>query len=222
MIDNERNHQQVLESFLLELNRNPTNPFVLKGGTALMMCFGLDRLSVDLDFDATGSARDIHKSRMYDAVDRFCNERGYSYRVGKDTDTVYRCFIRYQEENISPLKIEVSFRNVELDKSTIISINGILVYDLNTLTQMKAAAYLQRDKVRDLYDLTFMAEHHFKDFSKETIHFIKRAFEYKSLEQFDYMIRTQPDPYVDTDILETRFLLTFCKLGLLEPDSART
>lgn len=55
---------EIMENFLKDLNRE-TASFVLKGVTALMLCYDLDRFSEDIDFDGT-----IEKIKPY--VEKFC------------------------------------------------------------------------------------------------------------------------------------------------------
>ena len=47
-------HGDVIDRFLLYLN-SKTDQFILKGGTALLECYGLDRFSEDIDFDGKES-----------------------------------------------------------------------------------------------------------------------------------------------------------------------
>jgi len=52
--------------------------------------------------------------------------------------------------------------------------------------------------------------------SKESKRLIRWALEYKGIEQFGYMIRTQPDPLINSDVLETRFLEALEKNSFLK------
>lgn len=83
--DWQTNHGNFIEAFLLFLNKQ-TDQFVLKGGTALSLCYGLDRFSEDIDLD--GRKQDIKE-----IVKRFCVNHGVNFRVAKDTATVKRCII---------------------------------------------------------------------------------------------------------------------------------
>ena len=103
--DWQTNHGNFIEAFLLFLNKQ-TDQFVLKGGTALSLCYGLDRFSEDIDLD--GRKQDIKE-----IVKRFCVNHGVNFRVAKDTATVKRCIIDYGND-VHPLKIEVSYRNKNL------------------------------------------------------------------------------------------------------------
>ncbi len=63
-----RKHKEVMSEFLQYLNIK-NDRYVLKGGTALMMCYELDRFSEGIDLDSTDS-RSIKK-----IVESFCNEK---------------------------------------------------------------------------------------------------------------------------------------------------
>ncbi len=80
-------HREVIVSFLEYLNMITGN-FILKGGTALFLCYHLDRFSEDIDLDG-------REKGLVELVNGFCAERGYSFRVAKATDTVERCFVNY-------------------------------------------------------------------------------------------------------------------------------
>lgn len=47
-----RHHGLAIRRVLRGINSSQGNPFVLKGGTALMECYGLDRFSEDIDLDS--------------------------------------------------------------------------------------------------------------------------------------------------------------------------
>ena len=208
-------HKEVIENFLLFLNKESDN-YILKGGTSLMMCYNLDRFSEDIDLDAVHKSNTIKK-----IVENFCGKNGYSFRIAKDTDIVKRYMINYSEEK--NLKVEISFRRKELtfkDKCDII--NGIRVYNINELCGMKSSAYLSRDKIRDLYDVAFICNNYWDEISESAKSVLRNALEYKGIEQFDYMIATQKDELIDEDKLTESFLMMFEKLGLLYSDNTVT
>lgn len=198
-------HGKILKSYLLLLNKQ-TDQFVLKGGTALAQCYGLDRFSEDIDLD--GQKQDIKE-----ITKRFCNRFGFSMRVAKDTPTVKRCLIDYG--NANPLKVEVSYRNQQISSDDWQIINGLKVYTIDSLARMKASAYNGRDKIRDLYDLTFICDKYFDQLSHGTKNTIKDVLSYKGIEQFDYLIATQKDPLINNEKLADGFLRMHEKLGLL-------
>jgi len=124
-------HDQTIVDFLKYINSVSDN-FILKGGTALAQCYKLDRFSEDINLDAT-------KENIIPHIVNFANLRNFRLCVTKDTSTVKECFLDYG--NIEkPLKIEVSYRNKFIDPGDVTLINGIKVYNVNILAQMKAYA----------------------------------------------------------------------------------
>ena len=199
-------HREVIDETLSFLN-SKTDGFILKGGTALLTCYGLDRFSEDIDFD--GRQRDI-----IPLVEALCAENGYSFRVAKDTETVKRAMIHYGNES-KPLKVEVSFRRANIPDDETTKINGIAVYNIDPLCMMKVGAYLNRDKIRDLYHVTFICNNYYDKLSPQTIFFLRNAIENKGIEQFDYIVRQNTDELIDTAKLADDFLNMYDKLGLL-------
>lgn len=205
-------HEQVMENFLSVLNKHSSG-FILKGGTALRRCYGLDRFSEDIDLD--GFKQDIGPF-----VRRFCAAYGYSYREAKNTEVVKRYLINYGNDS-KPLKVEVSYRNKKFsdqDLSKITEIrNGTLVYTIDILGVMKSIAYQGRDKLRDLYDLSFICEKYVNSLSRTTKLAIASALAYRGLDHFEYMVATQEDPLIDKDRLLDKYLKMHDSLGLLVP-----
>jgi hypothetical protein len=66
--------------------------------------------------------------------------------------------------------------------------NGILVYQIEPLCVMKIIAYTNRDKIRDLYDVTFICMHYYDKLSPQTIAFLRNTVECNGIE--DQGIRT--------------------------------
>lgn len=203
-------HYKVISEFLKYLNEK-TDEFILKGGTSLLTCYNLDRFSEDIDLDAR-SNKNIKK-----IIDDFCKQYKYTYRIAKDTDTVKRFMINY--ENLEkPLKIEISYRRKDIKDEEIAKINGIVVYKINEICLMKASAYSGRDKIRDLYDVCFICNNYWDELSEDVKSFIRIAVEYKGIEQFEFIIKDQKDELIDNKKLEEDFLKMYDKLGIFAPD----
>jgi predicted nucleotidyltransferase component of viral defense system len=100
-------------------------------------------------------------------------------------------------------------------------INDILVYSLETLCVLKAYAYSNRDKIRDLYDLAFICNNHFDRLSRQTVALLRTTLDYKGLEHFDYIVKNQPDELIDADKLAEDFLKMYDRLGLLLDENER-
>lgn len=211
--DKER-HLSAIRGVLDYINKSKDNPFVLKGGTALSMCYSLNRFSEDIDLDAPGLG--VSHGRFKDEIRCFCEQSGFSFRMAKDTATTQRAYINYGNEG-RPLKVEVSYRRKEIPADLFCVRNGIKVYTIDEMAKLKAAAYSGRDKIRDLYDVSFICTRYFDELSGSARDALRTALEYKDLDQFDYIVQTQHDELIDPNVLEDMFLESFDKLGLLSP-----
>ncbi|MBQ69776.1 hypothetical protein CL689_07045 [Candidatus Saccharibacteria bacterium] len=100
----ENSHIDLMRSILTQLRETP---LVLKGGTALMLCYDLDRFSEDLDFDAPKKLN--LESKIKSSIPS--NLDLVQILVLKNTDTVTRYRVRYRAHDVErSLKIEVSYR----------------------------------------------------------------------------------------------------------------
>jgi len=206
-------HRKVIDETLSAINSIKHNPYVLKGGTALMTCYGLDRFSEDIDLDAPAGT--AFHGGLYEALESLCEIKGYNLRKAKNTETVQRVFIHYGSDK--PLKVEVSYRRKTIDNTLVTNVGGIQVYTIDQLCMLKCSAYLSRDKIRDLYDVTYICTRFKDDLSPASLNELQNVFEYKDLDQFDYLVRTQDDPLIDVDKMETAFLESYEILGLSTP-----
>lgn len=202
-------HKSVISDFLKYLN-SITDEYILKGGTALLTCYNLNRFSEDIDFDSN------NKNKIKKIVDTYCSKKNYNYHIAKDTDTTKRFFIHYGNI-IHPLKIEVSFRSLILN-SDCHKINGIQVYSINKLMNLKLNAYNTRDTIRDLYDITFIAKNYWHSLTPEIKSNLNESLHYKGLEHFDYMLYTSNDKLIDKDKLTVDFLELTNKFNTLKRD----
>lgn len=145
-------------------------PLVLKGGTALLLCYGLDRFSEDIDLD--GRKKLNIRSRVEAALSRVTRE--HDIRIAKDTDTVQRLKIRYVTAvSKGALKIEVSYRNGFDDADTAV-ISGVKTYRVACLIEQKLAALEGRTTARDLYDVAFLVGTYPNEFSEQARRDIQR------------------------------------------------
>jgi predicted nucleotidyltransferase component of viral defense system len=163
---------------------------ILKGGTGLLLCYGLDRFSEDMDFDIAPGF----------SFDKVCESINLSYEklnikinkriVKKDTDTTKRLMYHYDTGELAifpyPLKIEFSTRQLgEYNKSEIVNVNGINTYKIEKMALTKLNAFLQRCKTRDIYDINFLLTKYPEAFTREmltqiktlNLNYIEAAFE---------------------------------------------
>ena len=208
-------HQQVIQDFLQYLN-SQSSDYILKGDNSLTTCYGLDRESSDIDLDS------LNKLAIKNLIEKYCESKSYSFRVAKDTDTVKRYMIDYGDSG-HPLKIEISYRRKNINKEDYHKINNINVYTINIIAGMKTNAYLSRDKIRDLYDVVFICESYWDELSKDRKEQILEAFDYKGLEQFDYLVENSEEIPSDIDLekLADSFLSVYERIGINASEEER-
>lgn len=208
-------HKEIMYSLLDCIVAKHSDNFILKGGTALMRCYGLDRFSEDIDFDGKRLSANIART-----IRDFCNENNYSCNESKDTRLVRRFKIHYDNLNTNDdlLKIEVSYRQKQIPERLYQFKKGVYVYTIDELCLLKAQAYHGRDRLRDMYDLCFIYEHYSSFLSESTIRYVTEAMGEKGLEQLDYLVNDlgQHDKLIDEDKLADMFLSTMYKLGQLD------
>jgi len=144
-------------------------PMVLKGGTALLLCYGLDRFSEDLDFDAP------KKFTIAPRVERILSRHAATYEVKtvKETPTVQRLKSHYAGISRDRLlKIETSFRNPPADEHIKV-IDGIRTYPISDLIEQKLNALANRTTARDIYDISFLTRSYPEAFTQESIDQLK-------------------------------------------------
>jgi predicted nucleotidyltransferase component of viral defense system len=149
-------HAGIMRAIAVEISKGK-GPYVLKGGTALMLARGLDRFSTDLDYD-TG------KKLALDAVIKDgARKAGCEVLLiekAKDSDVNQKLFVTYRthggEEEL--LKIEAKIRPVDISK-TEVTADGLRIYNTATqLAQKIATAQARGGRApRDLFDIGFLA-----------------------------------------------------------------
>ena len=180
-------HLALMEKVLRQTSKLP---FIFKGGSALLFCYGLNRFSEDLDFDC--AKRINPRSCITEAV-KVLNSTASLIRnsqqinllsmdVPKDTETTSRYMVRYvftmknQEVFSSSLKLEISHRNELISTKNIEKFinkeKAFNVYKLEYLLENKLiciGAFPEisegRSQIRDLYDVAFISQHYPKIFS---------------------------------------------------------
>ena len=159
-------HERVMRAVALRMQ---TTPYVLKGGTALALLYGLNRHSVDLDFDERGKRVSI-KNHVRDGL----RDEGvplsafiHDYSTWKGQ----RFKAHYTDPDTGKdrlLRIELSSRS-EPDPDDILVVDGIRTYSLPALFDQKMKAASDRVKARDLFDVGFLVETHGDRLSSEQI-----------------------------------------------------
>lgn len=198
--------KKVMREILKFINRYDKQTTILKGGTALMFGYNLDRFSEDVDLDSTN----IHLEKI---IKDFCKIKSYKYNVKKDTPFVKRYMLEYDTNR--KIKIEISYRNKRLNDQDFHVFDGIKIYNIDKLFGMKLNAYNSRDKIRDLYDIIFIYKNYKEFLPSFAIDQLKDSLSFKGLEQFDYLMQTQHDQLINKESLANDFLQLFDDLELL-------
>jgi len=145
------------KKFMLAILKNIADtPLVLKGGTALLLAYGLDRFSEDLDFDSDKKLN--LESKIAHSVRHGIEVK--EIRTLKDTETVTRYRVSYETKHgTRSLKIEVSYRSSP-DENDIEVIDGFRVYKVQKILDLKLLAAHDGEKprtvIRDLFDIEFI------------------------------------------------------------------
>lgn len=218
-------HQKVhaaLMRAICEVIHDEGKPVVLKGGTALLLGYDLDRFSEDLDFDLTKvlqghiNVESICRSAVKKLAGQGIRVQLAAFKELKKTDTTHRCRAMFTVGDSAPaipLKIELSSRGAP-DESTINDIGGIYVYSVNEVARLKLLAAQEnsdrpyRTAARDLHDLAFIADQWEHELTDEVL---------ADLEDFladpAYLMERYSDAYDDDPLLHGRL---FADLAIIE------
>jgi predicted nucleotidyltransferase component of viral defense system len=167
----EKSHSKVMRAITQSFS---DTPLVLKGGTALLFGYGLDRFSEDLDFDS--SKKISLESRIQRCLPHGVEIKAFGIVKNTDTMTCYR--LAYVDGSVeSKLKIEVSYRSPVMP-SEVSLIDGMRILSVSRLLDHKIAAAHDgekpRTKIRDLYDLDFIVTKYPENISAEQLHRLKK------------------------------------------------
>lgn len=194
-------HLEVMTEICHSFNRKGL-PMVLKGGTALKLCYGLDRFSEDLDFDC---AKSLNLDSSIQAVFAQLGKtkqhlRNPDVSVTKDTQTVKRYRIIYADD--INLKLETSLRGTPNDDD-LVQLNGILTYKIEKLIQQKLRALNGRTAARDLHDVIYLYENFLDSFGNGELGEIEALYSNQSSVIDEYNSAYGEDTILSTtDLLE--------------------
>lgn len=179
-------------------------PLALKGGTALLLGYGLDRMSTDLDFDAN---KDVNLEYVINKAFTYYHGENrpilLDINIKKHTDTVKKMIITYGEyktDKKENLKIEMSFRSGYRESETDI-VKNIRIYKLPFLFDFKRSAFENRTAARDLHDIIFIGKNYTDSLNPSQLEFLKKI--YKNM---DMLFNKYFSAYKEDDILKDRFL----------------
>ena len=179
-------------------------PMVLKGGTALKLCYELDRFSEDLDFDCA-KALNLEtsiKEVFSDLGKAKPHLRNPTLSLKKNTETVRRYRITYNGDK--NLKLETSLRDAP-DEKDLIEKHGILTYKINRLINHKISALNGRTAARDLHDVIYLYENYFNEFNEDDLKTIQGLYENQSDILTEYTPAYSEDSILGIDDLLSDF-----------------
>lgn len=209
--------EELHRQFMLDILKNVSEtPLVLKGGTALMLGYGLDRFSEDLDFDSSQKlnleSKITHSARRGIAL--------IALKTLKNTDIVTRYRARYNTKvGERSLKIEISYRN-EISEDDIEVKSSIRVYRIAKILDLKLLAAHDGDNprtaMRDLYDIEFIARRYADQITPDLAARMK-AFATDP----DELASRYKQAYLEDALVQDRILLEELVLNLHDLSAAR-
>lgn len=183
-------------NLMKEILRLVGDNFIFKGGTALRFYYGLDRYSEDLDFDTISNNMDIIK-RIKSHKD-FKNWQIYEKKISETSNRFTIDYGATTPLGKYPLKIDISGRNKMLlrDKQLSYSkIDGVCVYNIETIIQMKRQAFLSRNKIRDFYDIGFLLEKYPQHFNKQNLIDIADKIHYSGADRLNTLLMDEVETH---------------------------
>ncbi len=175
---------------------------VLKGGTALRLCYNLNRFSEMLDFDCAKALNleSTIKEIFAQLGKNKSHLRNPTIDVTKDTKTVRRYRINYGD-GIN-LKLDTSLRGTP-DDNHLTELNGILTYKIDQLIKQKLNALNSRTAARDLHDVIYLYEHFLDNFGEDEMAEITALYNNQSSILEEYTSAYSEDPIFSiSDLLE--------------------
>lgn len=192
-------------NFMQDILHYVGDNFIFKGGTALRFYYGLDRYSEDLDFDAISNNMDIIK-RLKNHKD-FKNWQIYEKKVSEISTRYTIDYGAKDEFGNYPLKIDISGRDKIRLRNNLLKyskINGVNVYDIETIIDLKSTAFCQRNKIRDFYDVGFLLEKYPQYFDSKTLADIYTKIIYNGIDNFNaqLIIEVEEHNLIERDDIE--------------------
>jgi len=186
-------------------------PLILKGGTALMLFYELDRFSEDLDFDAY---KPYDSPEFIRHLEVLLEKMSFKFALHKDTPTVKR-FKLYTKRLPTPIKLEISFRQCAQLRDTLKDVTvqtnaGLRVYTIDRMLNLKLSALLNRTAARDLYDVAFISSNWIDALSQSSLQNLRQVLDKQTLE--DWMAMFEDAFLEDERLGEEAFWLTYSRL----------
>ncbi len=147
---------QILKDIYSDTSLGPSMGF--KGGTAAFLFYGLERFSVDIDFDLLDNAKTDY---VYDKLTKITERYGKIKESYKKQNTIF--FMISYEEKTQNIKVEVNLRSFG-SKYEVKSYLGISMKVMvrEDMAAHKLVAMMERlgKTNRDIYDVWFFLKNH--------------------------------------------------------------
>lgn len=152
-------HRNILTQILKDIATDTDiSPFLgFKGGTAVYMLYGLDRFSVDLDFDLLD---DTQVNRVFERIRQILAAHGTLKDARKKRYSLF--FLLSYEDKAHNIKVEINYRKFgsKFELKTYLGI-PIQVMVQDDMAAHKLVAMLERmgKTNRDIYDVWYFLKH---------------------------------------------------------------
>lgn len=150
-------------------------PFsVIHGGTAVWRCYNGNRFSEDIDFYLSS----FGKKKIDKFVDSL-GKRGFLVKKFKTTDNAVYSNLSYQGETVRFEAVKKDFKDYVTRRFEMTDGTSIIVNTLSPeqIVKEKLSAYLNRRKIRDLYDIFFLLDQVEREKVKKDLGLLLRKFE---------------------------------------------
>ena len=192
--DYQKKRTLLMYDIACEISKEDKNSLILKGGTSLLFCYNLNRFSTDLDYD--GMTYNFNLDKIF----KNCFLKNNLHWDGnikpkKHTQTVIRYMLHYKESEDDPLKIEISFRNMDYIENgyNYFEIkNGIKTYPIPILARSKIDTFLDRMKARDIFDAAFLLKTYPGAIDDERIIKCNEKIKSLGLDYFEKELKNEP------------------------------
>lgn len=154
-------HKTVLFQILKDIYTDTIiAPFLgFKGGTAALMFYGLDRFSVDLDFDLLDETKE---DQVFDRVISILKKHGTLKESRKKRFSLF-CRLSYEDE-MHNIKVEINRRQFgsRYELKTYLGVSMLVMVPDDMFAHKLMAMYERIGKTsRDIYDVWFFLQHLF-------------------------------------------------------------
>ncbi len=154
-------HKTILFQILKDIYSDTTiAPFLgFKGGTAALMFYGLDRFSIDLDFDLLDESRE---EIIFERVKAIVQAYGTLRESNRKQFGIF--FVLSYEDKAHHVKVEINRRQFgsRYEIKTYLGVSMLVMVPEDIFAHKLMAMYERIGKTsRDIYDVWFFLQHHF-------------------------------------------------------------